>query len=187
MLKKTITYENLFTNEQITEDHYFHISKADLIEMEMTQKGGMESYLAKIIKSEDGKAIISEFKKFLKLSYGKKDGDRFIKSEENWEEFYSSEAYSVLFTELCTDADKAAEFINGIVPHGLAEEAAKIAASKSSPSSDTMLDEEEAMLNYDPTGMTTKVTPRVLTQAEVFEMDSDELKSGLATGRYKLS
>jgi hypothetical protein len=177
VLKKTITYINPFTEQEVTEDHYFHISKADLIEMEMVKKGGMEKYLKEIIKSEDGKAIIAEFKKLLKLAYGKRDGDTLIKSERNWEEFYSSEAYSQLFTELCTDADAAAVFINGIVPHTLSEEAAKISSDiQNLPES-----------SKDPTGLTNDVTPRVLTQAEITDMDSDELKSGLATGRYKLS
>ncbi len=40
MLKKTITYED-FDGNQVTEDHFFHLSKADLVEMEVSQKGGM--------------------------------------------------------------------------------------------------------------------------------------------------
>ena len=31
MVKKTITYTNQFTEETVTEEHYFNISKADLI------------------------------------------------------------------------------------------------------------------------------------------------------------
>ena len=51
-------------------------------------------------------------------AYGKKspDGRRFIKNNEIREEFTQTEAYSIIFMELATDADKAAEFINGIIP-----------------------------------------------------------------------
>lgn len=65
MLKKTITYTNLFTDKEVTEDHFFHISKADLIEMEMSQKGGMQEYIERIIASEDGASIIAMFKRCL--------------------------------------------------------------------------------------------------------------------------
>lgn len=178
MLKKTITYTNPFTNDTVTEDHYFHISKADLIEMEVSQPGGMEKYLEKIIASEDGKAIMVEFKAIIHRSYGQKDGDRFIKSERIWEEFVSSEAYSTLFFELCTDAEAAASFVSGIIPSNLEQEAAKIAAKAELVKSET---EED-----DPTGLTKTMTPRILTRGELAEMDSDELQSGLAAGRYKL-
>ncbi|MGG6494729.1 UNVERIFIED_CONTAM: hypothetical protein NY603_17485, partial [Bacteroidetes bacterium 56_B9] len=84
MLKKTITFENPFTGASVTEDHYFHISKADLLEMEMeehkdeykTKSGetvtGMQAKLQRIVDSEDGKAIMAEFKDIIRRSYGKK-------------------------------------------------------------------------------------------------------------------
>jgi hypothetical protein len=37
LVKKTITYMNPFTEKMVTEEHYFHISKADLVEMEMEE------------------------------------------------------------------------------------------------------------------------------------------------------
>jgi hypothetical protein len=62
------------------------------------------------------------------LAYGKRseDGKRFVKNANVREEFESSEAYSALFMELVTDTDSAIEFINGIIPQGMAEEAAKV-------------------------------------------------------------
>ena len=51
-------------------------------------------------------------------SYGEKsaDGKRFIKTPEIAEAFSQTEAYSVLFMELATNADSAAAFVNGIIP-----------------------------------------------------------------------
>lgn len=189
MLKKTITYTDLFTEEEVTEDHYFHISKADLVEMEVSQEGGMQNYLTRIVKSEDGKAIMAEFKSLMKRAYGRKEGDKFIKSERAWEEFVSSEAYSTLFYELCTNAEAAGEFINGIIPKGLDSEVAKITAKAEASTETPALSKASTALatEEDPTGLTNHISPRVLTPAEVDAMEADELKSGLATGRYKLS
>jgi hypothetical protein len=134
VLKKTITYED-FNGDEVVEDFFFHLSKAELVELEMSAEGGLSESLQKIIASEDGKAIIKEFKNIILSSYGKRsdDGKRFKKSQELRDEFESSEAYSVLFMELVTDTDAAVEFINGIVPAGMAEEAAKLAAGTKEP------------------------------------------------------
>jgi hypothetical protein len=169
LLKKTIEYED-FNGEKVTEEHYFHLSKAELVEMEMQHKGGMHDYLQNIVASEDGRAIIAEFKRLILQSFGERsvDGRRFIKSQELRDWFESSEAYSTLFMELCTDAEKAAEFINGIVPKDLEQDLAKLQPA-----------EERPVKLAEP--------PRELSLQEATAMDGDELRSGIATGKYKLS
>ena len=64
------------------------------------------------------KGLIDLFKDLILRSYGEKsaDGRRFIKSKELSTAFSQTEAYSELFMELVTDAEKAAEFVNGITP-----------------------------------------------------------------------
>lgn len=127
MLKKTITYED-FNGETTSEDLFFHLSKAELVELEMSHEGGLSVALQKIVESQDGKAIVAEFKNIILNSYGKKseDGRRFIKNQALRDEFESSEAYSTLFMELVTDTDAAIEFINGVIPKGMAEEAERV-------------------------------------------------------------
>lgn len=117
MLKKTITYTDYNGTEQ-TEDFYFNLSKAELMEMEISYEGGFAEMLKRIVDAQDGKAIMNTFKDFILKAYGVKspDGKRFIKKEELSEEFSQTEAYSQLFMELVTDADMAAKFINGIIP-----------------------------------------------------------------------
>lgn len=171
MLKKTITYED-FNGETVSEDFYFHLSKAELVEMEMSHEGGLAEALRRIVAAEDGKAIIKEFKEIILSSYGKKslDGKRFIKNQTQREEFESSEAYSTLFMELVTNTDAATEFINGIVPAGLAEEAAKIQARENLQA----VPEPEM---------------RIVTKLELTEMSSEEMEQlgvDLAAGRVKL-
>jgi hypothetical protein len=123
LLKKTITYKD-FNDEEVSEDFYFHLSRAELVELEMSHRGGLSVSLERIIASEDNKSIIAEFKNIILSSYGKRsdDGRQFIKNQELRDEFASTEAYSALFMELVTDANAATEFINGIMPAGLVEE-----------------------------------------------------------------
>ena len=123
MIKKTITYEN-YDGVEITEDFYFHLNKAEITEMELSTAGGLETYLNKIINSKDGAKIINTFKDLIIKSYGVRSDDakHFYKSPELIQEFTSTEAFSNLFMELATDAEKAAEFVNGIMPKDLAEQ-----------------------------------------------------------------
>ena len=117
MLKKTITYTDYNGNER-TEDFYFNLTKAEAMEMEMGTSGGLTETIKKIVAAQDSPSIIKIFKDFILKAYGEKslDGKRFIKSKEISEAFSQTEAYSQLFMELATNADAAAEFVNGIVP-----------------------------------------------------------------------
>ena len=117
MLKKTMTYTDYDGNER-TEDFYFNLSKAELTEIEMSHDGGLSKMIEKIVAERDAKRIIEVFKDLILKSYGQKslDGKRFIKSQELKDEFSQTEAYSDLFMQLASDAEKAAEFVNGIVP-----------------------------------------------------------------------
>ena len=117
MLKKTITYTDYNGNER-KEDFYFNLSKAEVMEMEMSTSGGLAQMINKIIETQDSPAIIKIFKDLILKAYGEKspDGKRFIKSAELSEAFAQTEAYSNLFMELATDADAAAKFVNGITP-----------------------------------------------------------------------
>ena len=117
MLKKTITSVDFNGNER-TEDFYFNLTKAEVMEMEMSTVGGLSEMIQKIVSAQDTPSIIKVFKDLILRSYGEKsaDGKRFIKTPEMAEAFSQTEAYSVLFMELATDAEAAAAFVNGIIP-----------------------------------------------------------------------
>lgn len=117
MLKKTITYTD-YNGSERTEDFYFNLSKAEIMEMEMSTTGGLAEMIQKIVAAQDAPAIIKIFKDLVLKAYGEKsaDGKRFVKSDEISTAFAQTEAYSQLFMELATDADAAAKFVNGIVP-----------------------------------------------------------------------
>lgn len=117
MLKKTIPYKDYNGVERI-EDFYFNLSKAEAMEMELSITGGLTEMIRKIVAAQDTPTIIATFKQIILKAYGEKsaDGRRFIKSEELSKAFSETEAYSILYMELATDANAAAEFVNGIVP-----------------------------------------------------------------------
>lgn len=117
MLKRTITYTD-YNGVERTENFYFNLSKAEIMEMEMSTVGGLAEMINKIVAEQDAPAIIKIFKELVLKAYGEKspDGKRFIKSDEIAAAFSQTEAYSQLFMELATDADAAAKFVNGIVP-----------------------------------------------------------------------
>ncbi len=117
MIKKTIKYTD-YNGVEREEDFLFNLSKAELMEMEMGTTGGLAEMIQKIVASKDAPAIIKIFKDLVLKAYGEKsdDGKRFIKSKELSEGFAQTEAYSILFMELATDSDAAANFIKGIVP-----------------------------------------------------------------------
>lgn len=118
MLKKTITYTD-YNNVERTEDFYFNLTEAELMEMEMGAVGGLSGMIEKIVSAKDAPAIIKVFKELVLKAYGEKsaDGKRFIKSKEISDAFSQTEAYSQLFMELATDADAASKFVNGIAPN----------------------------------------------------------------------
>lgn len=123
MLKKTITYKD-YNGVERTEDFYFNFSEAEAMELELSKTGGLMETIRRIIAAQDAPAIIGIFKELVLKAYGEKslDGKRFIKSKELSTAFSQTEAYSILFMQLASDADKAAEFVNGIVPKSAAED-----------------------------------------------------------------
>lgn len=118
MLKKTITYTD-YNGVERTEDFWFNLSQAEIMEMELSTSGGLAEMIKKIVAAQDAPAIIKIFKKIILQAYGEKspDGKKFVKSDEISTSFSQTEAYSNLFMELSTNADEAAKFVNGIIPH----------------------------------------------------------------------
>ncbi|MBP5596995.1 MAG: hypothetical protein J6Y02_16545 [Pseudobutyrivibrio sp.] len=126
MLKRTETFTDFDGNTR-TEDFYFNLTKAELTEMQMSEVGGLEKRLRGIIMAQDGVRIMSFFKDILLKSYGVKsaDGRRFIKNDEVRKDFEETEAYSQIFMDLVTDADKMADFIKAVIPSDLSEQVDK--------------------------------------------------------------
>lgn len=117
MLKKTVSYED-YNGVERTEDFYFNLTKSEIMKLEMGTEGGYAEMLQRISNAKDAPEIMNQFERLLKMAYGERsdDGRRFVKSEAISEAFLQTPAYDTIFMELCTDAEKAAKFINAIVP-----------------------------------------------------------------------
>ena len=130
MLKKLIEYTDY--NGNVRKEHfYFNLNKAELMEMETEIDGGMRQLLEIIMEKQDIPKIMSSFKTIIMRAYGEKspDGRLFNKSEELSKAFTHTEAYNELYMELLSDAKKAAQFIEALMPadmRGPATEDAKL-------------------------------------------------------------
>lgn len=124
MIKETITYTDFNGNER-TETFWFNLTKAEVARMELSVNGGMAEMMQRIVDAKDAPSLIKVFEEVIQRSYGVKtpDGRGFVKRKEDLEDFMSTEAYSQLYMELITDANAAAEFINGIFPSDFADKA----------------------------------------------------------------
>lgn len=124
MIKKTVTFTD-YNGFERTEDFYFNLTKAEVMTMQYSTAGGLDVMLKKLVATNDMPSIIKVFKELVLNAYGVKspDGRKFIKNDEVRADFEQTEAYSTIFMELATDDKAAAEFINGIVPKDLADQA----------------------------------------------------------------
>lgn len=117
MIKETVTYTD-YNGVERTEDFYFDLSEAEVMEMQLSTTGGLSAMINRIIAAQDQPALIKIFKDLVLTAYGEKsdDGRRFKKSKEISKAFSETKAYSIIFMKLATDSDAAAKFVNGIVP-----------------------------------------------------------------------
>lgn len=128
MLVKRISFTD-YDGNQRTEEHMFNLNQSEVIKW-LTTSGEytLDKLLLRLSKERNGKKVMEIFEDLIHRSYGVKslDGRKFEKSEEKWKDFYETEAYSVLFTELVTDAKKAADFVNSVIPSELSDQIEKI-------------------------------------------------------------
>lgn len=128
MLKKTVTYKDLNGKER-TETFYFHYFESEIMDMEMSEEGGLAERIQRIIDAKDQPSLLKVIKKFVIDAYGVKsdDGRRFDKSEEVKNAFLQCPAYSKIYMELLTDDVLAANFVNQVVPEDMKDTLAEIA------------------------------------------------------------
>lgn len=141
MIKKTVTYTD-FDDNPVTETLRFHITEAQLAEMEVNTPGGLAAKLESITNGT-GKDILDTFKYLIMSAYCEivrdKNGRQLLmKTDADGhrlaDDFVQSLAYNALFKELIENPEKAADFINGLFPKDLVEKAAQEAKTTALPS-----------------------------------------------------
>lgn len=117
MIKRTLTFEDPFTEQSVTQDYYFHLSKADIIRiMGRDREGDWEKYVQNVVESGDSDTIFNFIEDIIKQSVGKRTPDGlFVKPRDYAEAFVASEAYGELVVELIQNAKMAEEFFRGVV------------------------------------------------------------------------
>ena len=123
MYRKEITYTD-FDGKVRTEEHYFNLTEAEIIEWMFTNaEYTLDKVLENMAKKMNVKGIMEATRELIYRAYGEKslDGRRFIKTPEVKANFMETNAYSVLFMELATNAEAAADFFNSIIPKDLAQ------------------------------------------------------------------
>lgn len=116
MLKKKITYKD-FNGVERTEEFCFHLTEAELMQMELETDGGFKGLLQRIIDAKDSIKMVKIFKEIIDRSYGvlSEDGKYFTKNENELEKFKATQAYSDLYMSLLND-EEAAKFIKAVAP-----------------------------------------------------------------------
>ena len=150
MIKKTITYTD-FNDDLVTEDFYFHIKKSVLLENmdikeelqelqnrmtaedrtaenlteDRTAENLTEDRTAENLTEEEIQLLLDLVKRLIKLSYGirSEDGKKHRQTPEIWDDFYDSAAYDAILFQMFQEKGKAMEFLGGIMPKDLMEEA----------------------------------------------------------------
>jgi hypothetical protein len=172
LFKKTITFKN-FNDEEVTQDFYFHMSKAELLAM-AADVSVMMARIQRIIDAKDGRAILQEFRDIIEASIGMKseDGSRFIRDGVARSQFMDSPAYDELLMELCASADAASQFIQNLIPEKMQEEMHKqLALQKTESAPDPFKQVEPA----DPRPAWIK-EGRNPTHSELKMMDIEEMR-----------
>lgn len=132
MYKKVFKYKDFDGHDRV-EEAYFNLTKAEVMMWMTTNKEyTLDKLLIELTRVGDVKRIMEIFEDLILRSYGEKsiDGRRFIKSEELRESFKQTEMYSELFMELVGDSNKAANFVNSIMPKDLEQDLDAILANK---------------------------------------------------------
>lgn len=121
MYKHQITYTD-FNGQQRTEDLYFNLSEAEVIELQANSEFGIQEDLQKAIDNQDIATLLKFVKLLISRSYGIKsdDGRFFRKSPEIMSDFLNSAFYSPLLLSLFeNEGDRATAFVTGILPADL--------------------------------------------------------------------
>lgn len=149
MIKETITYVDPWSEEEVTEDFYFHFTEAELARLSQERSTLRDEIIRMGNGDATNKEILGLFELIISKAFGERsDNGRFVKSEEITNAFLVSEAYSVLVLSFFGDEDaalKGANFMNGLMPKALVDRAQE-ASSDEKKISDKPSQEDTAAL-----------------------------------------
>lgn len=120
MLKREITYTTYPDDEGNTQTQtgtfYFNLNPDELAELEMRHDGGITGFVQRVSQTNNREVLIKEFKSIILTTYGVRDGDSFVKTDELRARFAGHPAYSELYMEFLTVPGALETFIRGVMP-----------------------------------------------------------------------
>lgn len=124
MQRVTVTYED-FDGNQVQEELFFNLSKAELIRMELDNTIPLSVMASRMQENPTGMDTYRFATYLIVKAYGMRseDGRRFRKTEQQTADFETSPAYDALLEKFMADADFAAGFIGGLLPKDLMSQA----------------------------------------------------------------
>ena len=129
MYKKTVTFEELFSERETTATFYFHVSKTKLMR-NMDIKDDLEAFENRIagddreLTTREKQDMLALVERLVKLSYGvRTEEDKHIQTEEVWNDFVDTPAYDAILFSVFEDNKSAVEFMTGILPRDIRAEA----------------------------------------------------------------
>lgn len=129
MVKKTVTYVD-FNGNEVTKDFYFNLTKMEFQELDENIPGGLQNLIDKLLTEKDSGLTVKLLSILLLAAYGEKSEDgRFVKEDIHGRRlsayFKVSEAWDQLFMNMVKNERELSEFLVGIVPKDMAEDARK--------------------------------------------------------------
>jgi hypothetical protein len=127
MIKKHIKFKD-FEGNDVEREYYFHLTKVDMTQLELSFPGGLEAYLKKMVAERKIAEIFEAIRKIVLTSYGERDDVKISFRKENglggalWPEFSGSPAFEALMLELMEidqekqEATALEAFVKGIMP-----------------------------------------------------------------------
>lgn len=103
----------------------FNFDESELAEMALSDEGGMDEWIDKIINSSSVQEIVAIVKNVILKAYGERTEDGlFIKEDPVTgaplsRKFKASAVFPIVFMDVCFDAKKAAAFISGCIPENM--------------------------------------------------------------------
>lgn len=117
MIKKTVTYTDYNGGSQ-TEEHYFNLTKAELMKLRVKNDGKYLDYVQDLVAQKKVEGLFDFFYNLLLDAHGIKseDGKHFVKNPETRADFESSIAFSEILAEFLGNAEKMSELTRAILP-----------------------------------------------------------------------
>lgn len=180
MIKQSISYVD-YNGENQTEDFYFNLSKAEILEMMVADENIVES-LQNLAKNGTATQAMNWFKDLIQKSVGEKseDGKRFVKSPEITKNFMESPAFSEFLFDIIQNPAKSEPFVQGLLPNDvLAAMQTEIEGEKAVEFANKS-EAARALSERNMQGFKKKEAPKKEAPKNPAEMSTEELEALLA-------